>query len=204
MIRFHVMKQLRLPIFTSKIKYYNLRIVPPDRVVEHVTEFKKEFERVYGKQPLSRSKPHIAIASFKMNSKYQDLLMQVLDQLSKSTTFKLSIDGFDVFEDSRTLYLKVSRNEAITAIHKNIQTLYDHYLKGKLRSFAILDYPHMTISKATGKKMLYESLIHFQKTGYSEQIDVARLTLVSRSKYKAWDWQHEIELLNERTFLLPI
>lgn len=188
------MKQLRLPIFTSKIKYYNLRIVPPDQVLESVTELKKEFELAYGKQPLSRSKPHITIASFKMNSKYQDLLVQVFTQLSERATFKLNIDGFDVFEGSRTLYLKVPKNEAIAEIHENVQSLYDQHLKGKLRSFVISDYPHMTISKTTGKKMLYESLLHFQKAGYSKHIEVKHLTLVSRSKYRTWDWQHQIEL----------
>ncbi|WP_299537264.1 2'-5' RNA ligase family protein [Ulvibacterium sp.] len=188
------MKQLRLPIFTSKIKYYNLRIVPPDGVFESVMELKREFARTYGKQPLSQSKPHITLASFKMNSKHQDLLLGVFDQLSERAAFKLHIDGFGVFEGSRTLYLKVPKNEAISEIHKNVQYLYDRHLKGKLRSFVISDYPHMTISKTTGKKMLYESLLHFQKAGYSRHIEVEHLTLVSRSKYRTWDWQQQIEL----------
>ncbi len=187
------MKQLRLPIFTSKIKYYNLRIVPPDPVLENVTGLKKQFEFTYGKQPLSRSKPHITLASFKMNSKYQDLLIQVFDQLSQREAFKVYIDGFGVFEGSRTLYLKVFKNDAIAAIHANVQSLYDKHLKGKLKSFAISDNPHMTISKTTGKKMLYESLQHFQKRGYSRQIEVDSLTLVSRSKYKTWEEQHDIK-----------
>ncbi len=191
------MKQLRLPIFTSKIKYYNLRIVPPELVYDQVTEFKKQFESLYGKQPLSGSKPHITLAAFKMNAKHQDLLIQGLGQLGQKERFTLHIDTFDVFEGSRTLFLNISKNEAIEGIHRDVQILRDNHLKGKLKAFFISDSPHMTISKTTGKKMLYESLQHFQKNGYSQQIEVNQLTLVSRSKYKTWDWAHHITLSEE-------
>lgn len=186
------MKQLRLPIFTSKIKYYNLRIVPSDLVFENVTELKKEFELAYGKQPLSRSKPHITIASFKMNSKYQDLLIEVFGQLSQKEAFRLYIDGFEVFEASNTLYLKVFKNDAIAAIHTNVLSLHNQHLNGKLKSFNISENPHMTISKTRGKKMLYESHQYFQNRGYSRHINVDHLTLVSRAKYKTWEKLHEI------------
>ncbi len=188
------MKQLRLPIFTSKIKYYNLRIVPPALVYDQVMELKKEFESLYGKQPLSGSKPHITLAAFKMNSKHQDLLIQGLGQLGQKEPFTLDIDQFDVFEGSRTLFLNVSKNQAIEGIHRDVQMLRDDHLKRKLKAFFISDSPHMTLSKTTGKKMLYESLQHFQKSGYSEQIEVNQLTLVSRSKYRTWDWEHHIGL----------
>lgn len=186
------MKQLRLPIFTSKIKYYNLRIVPPELVFENVTALKKQFESTFGKQPLSRSKPHITLASFKMNSKYQDLLIQVFDQLSQRETFKLHIDGFDVFEGSKTLYLKVPKSDTLATLHGDLQFLYGKHLKGRVRSFTISENPHMTISKTKGKKMLYESLQYFQNSAYSKQINVDHLTLVSRSKYRAWEEQHKI------------
>ena len=188
------MRQLRLPIFTSKIKYYNLRIVPPEPVFTEVVEFKKQFESLYGKQPLSKSKPHITIASFKMNSRHQDFLVDVLDRLSKYTMFMLDIHGFGVFENSGTLYLKVSTSDAIQAIHKEVKSLCGEHLDGKLKLFSISDTPHITLSKTSGKKMLYESLQHYQQEGYSRQIGIDHLTLVARPKYRTWDWEHEIGL----------
>lgn len=196
------MKQLRLPIFNSKIKIYNLRIIPPDQVINKVTDLKKQFELLYGKQPLSRSKPHITIATFKMNSKHQNFLIEAFDQLSQRGGFKLEIDGFDVFEGSKTLYLNICKSETLKAIHADIQFLYEERLKRRLKSFYISDNPYMTISRTTGKKMLYESLQHFQKNDYSKQIEVGHLTLVSRSKYKIWDWEHHIEL-SKRLSLFP-
>lgn len=188
------MKQLRLPIFTSKIKIYNLRIVPASPVFEDVINFKKQFENLFGKQPLSRSKPHITIATFRMNSKYQDDLIEAFKKLLRNRKFKLAINSFSVFESSKTLYLKVAKTEDIELVHRNVQILYDNDFKEKLESFYISESPHITISKTTGKKMLYESLVYFQKTDYSKEIQVGHLTLVSRLKYKTWDWEHQIKL----------
>jgi len=188
------MKQLRLPLFTSKIKIYNLRIVPTSPVFEDIENFKKQFENLFGKQPLSGSKPHITITTFRMNSKYQDDLIEAFGKLSHNKKFKLDIGSFSVVENSNTLYLKVHRMQDIELIQRNVQNLHDNNFKGKLESFFISDNPYITVSKATGKKMLYESLAYFQKTAYSKEIQVGHLTLVSRSKYKTWDWEYQIKL----------
>jgi len=188
------MKQFRLPIFNSKIKIYSLRIVPSNTVYNDALQLKKQFEYMYGKQPLSGSKPHILLATFKMNSKYQNDLIEVIDQLSQHEAFKLMIDGFGVFESSKTLYLKILENKAIEALNHEVSSILNQHLEKRLKKFLSSDIPHMTISKTRGKKMLYESLQHFQKTKYAREIEVDHLTLVSRSKYKTWDWEHQVKL----------
>ena len=188
------MKQLRLPLFTSKIKYYSLRIVPPEPVFNRVTEIKNLFEFAYGKQPLSRSKPYIPLANFVMNSRDRDLLVEVFERLSARESFKVHINGFGIFLTSNTLYLKVAKNPAIEAIHEHVQSLRNDSYDLKLKSFTVSENPHVTISKASGSRMLNESLRYFQENPYSTEITVDRLTLVSRSKYKPWDWKHEIKL----------
>lgn len=188
------MKQLRLPIFNSNIKYYNLRIVPPENTFEKVTEFKKLFEFAYGRQPLSGSKPHITLASFKMNSKYQEGLIQAFEELSKRNRFKLNIDGFKAFKSSRTLYLNVIKNEAIAHLHEDIRSLQSNGLKRRLKSFMISETPHITIAKTNGMRMLNDSLQYFQSNQYVDEIEIDHLYLVSRLKYRSWDWEHEIPL----------
>lgn len=189
------MKQLRLPIFTSKIKYYNLRIVPPKAVFDDVGMIKKQFEFAYGKQPLSRSRPHITIASFRMNAKHQDHLIAVFDQLAQKKTFKLTIDGFGIFEPSNTLYLNVLENENLKAIRDEVRSLHRTHLKRRLRSFLISDHPHIIISKTTGSQMLHKSLQYFKEKGFTREFEVDHLTLVSRAKHKPWDWEYRIKLL---------
>lgn len=188
------MKQLRLPIFNSKIKIYNLRIIPSKIIYNDVLELKKQFEYLYGKQPLSGSKPHITLATFKMNSKYQNDLVQVIDRLSQRDAFKLSIDGYGIFEGSKTLHLNISKHKTIEELHEGIRLLLNESLHKKIKRLLISEVPHLIISKTRGKKMLHESLKHFQKTKYRREIEVNHLTLVSRSKYRGWDWEHQIGL----------
>ncbi|MEM1257493.1 MAG: 2'-5' RNA ligase family protein [Bacteroidota bacterium] len=188
------MKQLRLPIFNSNIKYYNLRIVPPEEVFSRIIEFKKLFEFAYGKQPLSGSKPHISLASFKMNSKHQEVLIQILEQLSERNRFDLTINGFDAFETSKTLCLNVTKNGAIRDLHQDLRSLYNTGFKKRLKSFIISETPHITIAKVNGRRMLKDSLRYFQENQYHNQIEIDHLTLVSRLKYRTWDWEHQIPL----------
>lgn len=188
------MRQLRLPIFNSKIKIYNLRIVPSKVIYNDVLQLKKQFEYLHGKQPLSGSKPHITLASFKMNSKYQNDLAQVMNQLSQRKAFKLAIDGYGIFEGSKTLHLNISQHEAIEELHDEVRLVLNQSLNKKIKRFLISDIPHMTLSKTRSKKMLHESLKHFQKTKYKREIEVDHLTLVSRFKYRSWDWEHQIKL----------
>lgn len=188
------MKQLRLPIFNSNIKYYNLRIVPPEPAFDKVIEFKKLFEFAYGKQPLSGSKPHITLASFRMNSKYQDKLIETFQELSKRNRFRLHINGFNVFKTSKTLYLDIAKNDTIRDLHDEIRSLQNDPFRRRLKSFMISDTPHITIAKANGIRMLNDSLQYFKKIQYLKEIEIDHLKLVSRLKYKTWDWEHEIPL----------
>lgn len=179
----------------KKIKEYNLRIVPPSPVLEEVTNFKKQFRAVFGEQLFSKSKPHITVGSFLMNSDYEDTLIRILNQLSGLSKFELDIGGFDIFEKgSNTLHLKVTNPKDLKNVHRDFNILWIRDLHRKRTSLKESNTPHMTISKTTGKNMLYESLAYFQKTGYSRRIAVNQLTLVSRHEHKTWGKEHQIEL----------
>ncbi len=179
----------------SEIKIYNLRIVPPDTVFNEIMGFKKQFEAVFGKQTLSKSKPHLTLATFAMSSQHQGILLKAFDQLSSIEKFKLDIQGFGIFERySYVLHLNVPKTEEIEQIHALIKILWVRDLHRKPGSLKVSDTPHITISKTDGKKMLYESLTFFQETGYSKRIAVNQLTLVSRYEGKTWDYEHQIEL----------
>ena len=188
------MRQLRLPIFTTRIKYYSLRVVPPEPIYDRVMGIKNRFEFAYGKQPLSRSKPQITVASFLMNAKHQDFLVSIFDQLAKRKTFEVQIDGFDVVQATNTLCLKVLKNKDLEELHHDVEDLYNRHLGNKLKSFSISHTPHMTISKTTGQQMLLASLDYFKNNRYSAKFEVNHLMLTSRSKHKSWDWEHKIKL----------
>ena len=178
------------------IKIYNLRIVPSAPVFNEVVQFKKLFINRFGKHPLSKSKPHITVAVFEMDTEYQDILVKAFSQLSNNKKFKLAIQGFGVFENNaHVLLLKIPTTEAIKNLHTDIKVVWQRDLHRKLGTLKLSAPPHITISKTDGKKTLYESLAFFQKSGFtSKEIEVNQLTLVSRPKGKTWDWEHHIPL----------
>ncbi len=178
------------------IKIYNLRIVPTKPVFDEVVNFKKLLVETFGRQPLSKSKPHITLAEFEMDSEYQDILVKVFNQLSSIKKFQLNIYGFDIFENNaNVLFLKIPMTEDIKLIHKNIKILWIRDLHRKESTITIPSVPHMTIAKTNDKKALYESFTFFQKMNYpNKQIEINQLILVSRHQGKTWDWEHEINL----------
>jgi len=179
----------------NKTKIYNLRIVPPEPMLQEIVQIKRQFEVAFGRQPLSRSKPHITLAKFEMYPEDEEILLKYFGQLSEFKKFQIGIQGFDIFENkSNTLYIKVLNTEKIKKIHTQLKILWIRDFHKELRSIKIASTPHITISKTDGNKMLRESLDYFQEKEYVRQFEVSQLTLVSRKEYKTWDWEYQIEL----------
>lgn len=178
----------------KETKIYNLRIVPPEPMFQEIVQIKKQFESIVGRQPLSRSKPHITLAEFEMYPEDEEILLKYFGQLSEFKKFKLDIQGFDIFENANTLYIKVLNTEEIKKIQTHLKIIWIRDLHKGLRSINISSTPHITISKTDGNKMLRESLDYFQEKEYVRQFEVSRLTLVSMYEHKTWDWEYQIEL----------
>ncbi|MEN3324059.1 2'-5' RNA ligase family protein [Mariniflexile soesokkakense] len=179
----------------SEIKIYNLRIVPPNPLYTEVNNFKSIFIDTFGKQPLSKSKPHITLAVFEMDVHYQEFLIKAFNQLSSIKQFKLNIQEFDIFDTSNVLVLKVPSTETIEYLQTQIKILWIRELHRKHSSLIIPTTPYITISKTNSKKMLYDSLDFFRRIDIpNKQIDVNHLVLVSRHKGRTWDWKHDIKL----------
>lgn len=186
--------QLTLPFQMVETRIYNLRIVPPNPVFKEVYEFKRQFETICGKQPLSKSLPHITLASFAIGMHSQAKLIEAFNQLSNIKRFELDIEGFHMFENSFTLHLKVANTKILESIRTEIRIVWARDLHGKPAKLTGLGTPHITISKTTERTLLYQSLAFFQKIDYFRRIEVDYLTLVSRDINGSWDWEHKIKL----------
>ena len=180
----------------AKIKIYNLRIVPQEPIYSEVWEFKKEFRERFGDQPLSKSKPHITIAVFEMDTQFESQLIQTFDQLSSQLKFTLQITGFGIFNKyASVLLLKIAPSEAIINIHTAIKLLWQYDLRRKISTLKLSEPPHITISKTKGQGQLDTSFAYFkERYSYKKLLAVNQLTWVSRPYGKTWDWQHTIPL----------
>lgn len=101
----------------KETKIYNLRIVPPEPMFQEIVQIKRQFEVAFGRQPLSRSKPHITLAEFEMYPQDEEILLKYFAQLSEFKKFQLDIQGFDIFKNANTLYIKVLNAEEIKNPH---------------------------------------------------------------------------------------
>lgn len=178
------------------IKIYSLRIVPNDSILNDIINFKNQIIQKFGVQPLSKSLPHITVATFLMDTNYENILIKQFSQLSEIPKFQLKVNGFDIFEgNSNTLYLKVLITPEIKELlQTKLKIIWIRDLHRKLSSLKISNNLHITISKLRNKQMLYESLNFFKDIDCHEIMNVESLLLTSRYNYKTWDWEHNIPL----------
>lgn len=185
---------LNLCIVATETKIYNLRIVPPSPVYEEIEDFKRQFEKLFGKQKYSRSKPHITLAHFSMLPGQEDRLIRKLTKLSGLKRFELDIAGFDIFEASKVLLLRVPLNEELTLLQQGLQLLWQHDLGRSQISRELPHTPHITISSAKSTEMLHRGLRHFRPINYRRRIEVDHIRLFSRDPGQTWDWEHRFPL----------
>ncbi len=178
----------------SEVRIYNLRIVPDKKVFQEVREFKETFINRFGKQALSRSKPHITLAHFDMDTEYLDQLLKAFNQLTSVSRFRLQVQGFDTFPNANVLFLNVLESQELIQVFAQIDIIRVRDLHRTSGSFHIPDKAHMTISKTRSRAMLDKSLGLFDGITYSREIEVNALTLLSRPAGKTWDWEHQMPL----------
>jgi len=180
----------------QNVKIYNLRIVPPEPIFSEVVSFKKQFISTFGKQPLSKSKPHITLAIFEMDPREEEHIINVFSPLGKQDSFMLDVDGFGTFDgkNANVLLLKIPMTKALEQIYDQLKMIKKSNYFVKQIGMIIPGTPHMTISKTVDKATLQASLDMFHKTPYSRSFLVDRLVLTSRPYGKTWDWSHDIML----------
>lgn len=185
---------------TSKKRIYNLRIVPPNPIYEEVTSFKKTFIEAFGKQPLSKSKPHVTLAIFEMKPQFDGDLVKAFDQLSEISQFQLNITGFGNFQGKHpnVLFLEIPMIKEIKLIWNKTKDLWTNGLKNDIKELTIPTIPHMTISRTRTEEMLEKGLELFRNIDYTKKsFKVENLLLISRIPGNTWDWEHKIQLSNK-------
>ncbi|WP_053992844.1 2'-5' RNA ligase family protein [Mangrovimonas sp. TPBH4] len=179
----------------SEIKIYNLRIVPPSPIYEEVAAFKTQFIEVFGPLQYSKSKPHITLVQFKMIVENEPFLIKSFASLSKAKKFKMSIEGFDMFEKgSNVLLLKVRPSKEFDHLLEQLKLLWQRDFHRELRSLIVSSTPHITISKTRDSATLHKSFELFKDVVYVKEFEVNELTLLSRLEHNTWDWEHRIVL----------
>jgi len=179
----------------SSVRIYHLRIVPPEPVYSAIVNFKQQFIDRYGKQKYSKSKPHITLALFKMDTEFEPEMVACFEQLSSIKSFSLQITGFKTFEDDAlVLFLDIAHSSALEFIYTQVYDLWQKNLQESISKLTISKTPHITISNVNDKKTLDECFNTFKGIDYRTRFEVDHLVLTSRVNGKTWDWEHHINL----------
>ena len=179
----------------SEFRIYHLRIVPPEPVYSDIINFKQQFRETYGNLKYSKSKPHITLAFFGMDTNYENEMIECFAQLSTIKGFHLQIPGFGTFDrGSNVLFLDVANSPSIIQIQTKARELWLGKLKEKTSELTISKNPHMTISTTNDKDTLLDSFNKFNAIGYENSFEVDHLVLTSRLMGKTWDREYNISL----------
>ncbi|MEL0457373.1 2'-5' RNA ligase family protein [Flavobacteriaceae bacterium SZ-1-7] len=176
------------------IREYTLRIVPPNPIYEHVLGLKGKFRDIFGKYQYSSSKPHVTMALFRMETKYEERLVNIVTKLSKEKYFTVDILGINAFYNAHVLLLEIDNSKDISEFFHKTSALFNEELNDVVPKIFISKSPHMTISKVKNKAMLDDCLELFKKQPYSNSFIVKELILTSRRLNQTWDWELSIPL----------
>ena len=130
-----------------------LIILPlPKHIQDQVNVFKEEFEVLYGDFNSRHSIPHITICDFLLfEHRTFDTMEFFRKRLESTYPLELSVNGFNAFDSSKTVYLEIETSEAYTSLLQEVditrQMLYlrKNYFQSKV--------PHITIAKNLDHKV---------------------------------------------------
>lgn len=141
------------------LQKYFIAIVPPEPVLQNITDIKKSIYNNYGTKGALRSPAHITLhMPFSWDEEKEEKLISVLQTLHQPSSFSIQLNGFSCFEP-RVLFINVEDNQSLQAL----QTKLVQLCKQKLQLFNQADdlrgfHPHVTVAFRDLKKPVFYKL----------------------------------------------
>lgn len=180
----------------NTIREYNFRIVPEEPIYSNVVGFKEEFLNKFGEATYLKSKPHITVLNFFMDSSYEERMLTALKIATQnSKSFTIETLNFEGFQHSRALTIKLKVEKVLFSFQKEIKGFWVKHLGFKSKNLQVVTTPHITLAKVDTDDLLKESLVHFTQNKYAKTFTVNGFTLLSRPAYKnvTWDWDDAVD-----------
>jgi len=179
-------KQVEPTLFDTTIDVYEYLLVIslPQAVVNDVKRYKHLVSNLCGRFDSQFSTAHITIANiFIPIEREAGLLEQIKETAKVHTKFKLSLQNFAAFENTRTIYLNPVKKEPILAITKTAvnKIIYGKVISKK-KQLVYWKNPHLTIAKKLNPIQFKIAWQEFSKMKYQASFDVDCLTLLKRDE----------------------
>ncbi|MEO9968194.1 MAG: 2'-5' RNA ligase family protein [Reichenbachiella sp.] len=176
---------------------YQIVFSLPAIVREEISVFKKCFEERYGYVDELHTAGHITVGNVIIPSGIEEsFFTKLLETISEVESFSFTIDGFDAFADSRTIFARLEEYgnfEKLTEAFKQTVILY------KLRkSSRVVRTPHVTIAKGLERRIFNKAYcFEYSFKSYTRTFDAYELTILKRtSPERSFDVFKKMPLLD--------
>ncbi|MFK7952540.1 MAG: 2'-5' RNA ligase family protein [Ekhidna sp.] len=166
---------------------YFIAIVPPQKIQDQITDYKKEVAEKFGSKHALNAPPHITLhMPFKWKDKKLGKLESVMNEINAAITpFSIDLKDFDFFEP-RVVFVDVLENKPLVSLQKKVVSSCRRGLNldngnYKDRPF----HPHMTIAFRDLKKpKFYDAKRYFEELTFSEQFLLEEVSLLTHDGVK--------------------
>lgn len=141
------------------LQKYFIAIVPPEPVLQNITDVKENICKNYGTKGALRSPAHITLhMPFSWEEEKEERLTSVLQTFRYSKNFTVELNAFDCFEP-RVVFVNVKHNDALIELQAQLVKLCKQQLHlfnqaEDLRGF----HPHITVAFRDLKKPVFYKL----------------------------------------------
>jgi 2'-5' RNA ligase len=160
------------------MKKYLLIIRPPEDIFLSVKDLKLDLRKTYGSFDSVNSIAHITLFhGYISGYSGNDILSKLEEALHGINSFKIQLNGFGKFEESRTIYLNTEPKKEILNIHKKIFAYFPEITP--------LQHPHLTIAKDLDQAIFEESWNQIYKSKeFCAEFSCHSLVLYQRSRFE--------------------
>ncbi len=141
------------------LQKYFIAIVPPEPVLQSITELKESICKNYGTKGALRSPAHVTLhMPFSWEEEKEERLFSALQTFRYSNSIAIELNGFNCFEP-RVVFVNVKHNNELMALQTQLvkcckQQLHLFNQAEDLRGF----HPHITVAFRDLKKPLFYKL----------------------------------------------
>lgn len=152
-----------------------LIIIPlPDSIKEKVRQFKAEFGDLFGSFNSQHSIAHITICDFLVfEHRISDVFSLLKSRLESLDPFEVRVFGFDSFQGSNTIHLKVEKSFEFSSLLSEID--FSRRMLHLRKNYFQSNTPHITIAKNIPSGILDEAKRMFLKRFFEAEFEVDKL-----------------------------
>ena len=179
------------------MEMYFIALVLPPALNEKILRHKNYMLEQYGCRVGLKSPAHITLVPpCWLEKEREPALRAAIDQLAAETTsFALATDNFSHFKP-KTIFIALARNEALIALKKNSDELFNLNAIPGLKIDDRPFHPHITIAtRDLHKKNFYEAWKHFENKTFLETWMADGISLLKHNK-KNWDVMYTSQFKN--------